>query len=214
MSVLIESVMMLFILSDMAILALSRLNTCIAVAALQGILLGAFVLLSNADSLSVRLVALAIVSIALKGIAYPFLMKRAIKESEARYEDAPIVGFGLSIAAGMAMLLVSSWLGARLHLKAGADLPFVVPGAFMTLFTGLFLVVARRKALSQCLGYVIFENGIYAFGLAAVGEVPALVELGILLDAFVAVLVMGIAIYRINRTFDHMDADRLSSLKG
>ncbi len=58
------------------------------------------------------------------------------------------------------------------------------------------------------------ENGIYAFGVALVGGVPLLVELGVLLDVFVAVFVMGIAIYHINREFDHIDADQLDRLRG
>jgi hydrogenase-4 component E len=82
------------------------------------------------------------------------------------------------------------------------------------MFTGLFLIIARRKALTQCIGYIVFENGIYAFGVAAAGEIPMLVELGLLLDAFVAVFVMGIAIYHIKQEFDHIDATELSSLKG
>jgi hydrogenase-4 component E len=55
---------------------------------------------------------------------------------------------------------------------------------------------------------------VYAFGMVILGEVPVLVELGVLLDAFVAVFVMGIAIYHISREFDHVDADQLDTLKG
>ena len=58
------------------------------------------------------------------------------------------------------------------------------------------------------------ENGIYAFGVALVGGVPVLVELGMLLDVFVAVFVMGIAVYQISREFDSIDADQLNHLKG
>ena len=57
------------------------------------------------------------------------------------------------------------------------------------------------------------ENGIYAFGMAFAVEEPLLVEMGILLDVFVAVFVMGITIYHISREFDHIDTDRLSALK-
>jgi hydrogenase-4 component E len=57
------------------------------------------------------------------------------------------------------------------------------------------------------------ENGIYAFGLAFALSEPLLVELGVLLDIFMAVFVMGIAIFHINREFNHMDTDRLSLLK-
>jgi len=60
----------------------------------------------------------------------------------------------------------------------------------------------------------VLENGIYCFGLAVVSGMPLLLELGVLMDIFVAVFVMGIAIYHINREFDHIDADRLSALKG
>jgi len=66
----------------------------------------------------------------------------------------------------------------------------------------------------QTLGYLAMENGIYAFGLAFAVEEPLLVEMGVLLDVFVAVFVMGIAIYHISREFDHIDTDRLSALRG
>ena len=74
-------------------------------------------------------------------------------------------------------------------------------------------IVSRRKAIMQTLGYLAMENGIYAFGLAFAVEEPLLVEMGVLLDVFVAVFVMGIAIHHISREFDHIDTDRLSALK-
>ena len=99
-------------------------------------------------------------------------------------------------------------------MKTGLNTTLVVPAALTTMLAGLFLIVARKNALTQCLGYIILENGIYIIGIVSVVEIPVLVELGILLDMFVAVLVMGIAIYHINREFDHLDADRLNILKG
>jgi hydrogenase-4 component E len=88
-----------------------------------------------------------------------------------------------------------------------------VPVALFSIFVGLFLIVARRKAITQVLGYLVLENGIYAFGLGAVHDASMLVELGILLDLVVAVFVMGIAIFHIARDFDHIDTDRLMRLK-
>jgi hydrogenase-4 component E len=89
----------------------------------------------------------------------------------------------------------------------------IVPVAFFTIMSGLFLIVSRRKALTQVLGYLVLENGIYAFGVALVDKQPMLVEMGILLDIFVAIFVMGIAIFHINREFDHIDTDKLSGLR-
>jgi len=86
--------------------------------------------------------------------------------------------------------------------------------AIFTMMTGLLLLTTRRKALTQVVGYLALENGIYTFGVAVARDgSPWLVELGILLDVFVAVFVMGIAIFHISREFDHIDADQLTALK-
>jgi hydrogenase-4 component E len=196
------------------LLGMSLLSACIRVVAFQGILLGAFAIAAQSQALTPRLFAIAAAGVVLKGFVYPWLLRRAVQEAGVQKEIEPFVGTIPSVLLGIAMLGASIWIGGRLPLVKGQELPLVVPAALLTMLTGLFLIVARKKALNQCLGYLVFENGIYTFGVAAVGEIPALVELGILLDAFVAVLVMGIALYHINREFDHLDADRLSSLKG
>ena len=78
--------------------------------------------------------------------------------------------------------------------------------------TGLFIVLARKKALTQVIGFLVFENGITLFGAAVMREHPVIVELGILLDVLVLVFIMGIAVNQINREFSHIDSDRLNSL--
>ena len=72
---------------------------------------------------------------------------------------------------------------------------------------------SRRKALTQVMGYLVLENGIYLFGITLGREAPLLVEMGVSLDVFVAVFVMGIIIFHISREFDHIDVDQLASLK-
>jgi len=209
-----ETCMMVLIVLDLALLGISMVNTGILIVGLQGALLGAFVIAVNAPALSPRLFVIACAGIAIKGFLFPLLLRRTIKEANIQRDMNPFVGASLSLLIGILMLASALWLGAELPLMGVIRAPFTVPASFMTMFTGLFLIIARKKALTQCLGYIVFENGIYAFGVAAVGEIPSLVELGLLLDAFVAVFVMGIAIYRINQEFDHMDADELRSLKG
>jgi hydrogenase-4 component E len=214
MNSMVETILILLVLTNIAFLGLSMLGACIRVAALQGILIGIFTILSHPGEVTLRLSIIASVSILLKGFVFPLLLSRAIKEAGLRREIEPLVGYIPSILGGIVVLAVSIWLSSSMHFQTGTRLSLVVPASFMTLFTGLFLVVTRRKALTQALGYLVFENGIYTFGVAIVGEIPTLVELGVLLDGFVAILVMGIAIYHINREFDHIDADRLSALKG
>ncbi|MGV8059478.1 MAG: hydrogenase [Smithellaceae bacterium] len=211
----IEIMMILLVLSDMALLGLSRLRTCISIVSFQGMLLGLLALVTQFHALTPRLIMIAVASFVIKGFVFPFLLRRAIREAGTQNETEPFVGYIMSVISGLVMLGISLWLGAKLPMLAlvsGSSL--IVPAALTTLVTGLFLIIARRNALNQCLGYIIMENGIYTFGIASVVEIPLLVELGILLDVFVAVFVMGIAIYQINREFDHLDSDRLNILKG
>ncbi len=211
----IEIMMILLVLSDFSLLGLSRLRTCISIVSFQGMLLGLLPLVTQLGSITPRLMMIAAASFIIKGFVFPFLLKRGIREAGTQHESEPFIGYIWSLIAGLAMLGVSMWLGTKLPLFAeGSGTLLIIPAALTTLFTGLFLIIARRNALNQCLGYIIMENGIYTFGIFSVVEIPILVELGILLDVFVAVFVMGIAIYHINREFDHLDSDRLNVLKG
>ncbi len=210
----LELATILLFLTDLVVLGLSELGACIRIVAVQGILLGLFTLIAREDVLSLRLIILGVVSMGLKGFVFPFLLSRDIREAKVRREVEPFVGYAASILIGLLMLAASMWISARFPVPSSAGSSFVIPVALSTVFTGLFLSISRRKALTQVIGYLVFENGIYMFGITAAGEIPFLVEFGVLLDIFVAVFVMGLAINHINREFDHIDADQLSSLKG
>jgi hydrogenase-4 component E len=210
----IDRLMLLLILSDMALLGMTRLGGAIGLIAFQGVLLGGLALLSPEGAPTWRALLLAVAGLGLRGVLFPWLLRRVVRRVGIRHERDPLIGHGSSILIGIAMLASAMALGSRLPLKVAAGSGLVVPAALFTILTGVFVVITRRKALTQCLGYLVLENGIYGFGLAAVGEVPALVELGALLDVFVAVLVMGVAVYRLAEEFDHMDTDQLTMLRG
>ncbi len=215
MPVFIEMLMIVLILLDVVLLGVSRLGAFVRAVAVQGVVLGALTLVANSGNLTLRIAALAAVSMAVKGFLFPVMLERAMRGAGVRREIEPFVSFVTSMAACIVMLGVSLFLGWRLPLPdGGAGMPLVVPAAILTMLTGLFILVTRKKAVTQVVGYLTFENGIYAFGVVAVGEVNAIIEFGVLLDVFVAVFAMGIAIYQINREFDHIDTDHLSMLKG
>jgi hydrogenase-4 component E len=78
--------------------------------------------------------------------------------------------------------------------------------------TGLLLICARKKAITQVLGFLVLENGISVFGSGLLLEYGLVVELGILLDVFALVFILGIAVFQINRTFSSTDTDKLNRL--
>ena len=208
-----EAALVILMLTSLWLLGSSRLLSCIAAVAAQGVLLGALPLAAGIDAPVWRILLQALVSLGLKGIIFPLLLLRAARSVDVRREVEPFVGYSASLLIGVVMLAISLLVGRRLPLPATAAPVLLVPAAIFTALTGLFVIVGRRSAIVQALGYLAMENGIAAFGMALAEQEPLLVEMGTFLDAFVAVFVMGITIFHINREFDHIDSDRLSSLK-
>ena len=104
------------------------------------------------------------------------------------------------------------WLCGQLAPQPPPASQLALPVAFITMATGLFIIVARRKAITQVIGFLVFENGIGVFGTGMMLEHGVLVELGVLLDVMVLVFIMGIALFQISREFQHIDSDRLNQL--
>jgi len=206
-------ILVLVVLTNLKLLGSSRLGASIRVVAAQGVALGLLPVLAHRQDLTVHFALLAAGTIAIKGIVFPWFLFRAIREAEIAREIEPYVGYAASLVTGAAALGVSFWLCTRLPIPENIASPWLAPVSFFSIFAGLFLIVSRKRAVSQVLGFLVLENGIYTFGVGVVVRTPFLVEVGVLLDVFVAVFVMGIIIFHINREFDHIDVDRLSTLK-
>jgi len=209
----IDSILIFLVLTDLILLGSSRLKNAIRFVALQGLALGLLPMLAHSQGVVWHAVLLGAGSALLKGFVFPSLMNRALRETNASREIEPFVGYISSLLIGVGVLALSFWSGARLSLPWEAPSLLLVPAGLFTVWTGLFLIVARRKAITQVLGYIAMENGIFTLGMVLVEAMPLLVELGVLLDIFVAVFVMGIIVFHINREFDHIDSDQLAALK-
>jgi hydrogenase-4 component E len=207
-----EILVIVLILLNFRLLGTSRLGACVQTAALQAFVIGLLPLLAP-GSLEGWIVLMVIAAIVVKGLVLPALLRRALRETGVVRELEPLMGYTLSILTGTGLLVLCYLAGRSLQLPQGGAAQLLVPGTLFTMLTGLFLIVARRKAITQVLGFLVLENGIYLFGVAFAIHEPWLVQTGVLLDVFAAVFVMGITIHQINREFDHIDTDRLSSMK-
>ena len=205
-----QLVLLLVVLSDLAILGTTRLSSCIRGVAAQGLLLGLLPVLV-APQVSVHAVSLGVGTIVVKAIVLPWFLARAIREAAVRREIEPMVGFIASQLLGALALALAFAIAARLPLPAMQQ-PLLVPASLATVMIGFIVLTTRRKAITQVVGYLILENGIYLFGLTHTESVPFLLELGVLLDVFVGVFVMGIVVFHINREFDSLDSTRLTEL--
>ncbi len=211
--ILTNLILVLVVLTNLKLLGSSRIGSSIRVVAAQGVVLGLLPVLAHTHELSVRFTLLAAGTIAIKGVVFPWFLFRAVREAEVTREIEPYVGYVASLLAGVVILAVSFWMCTRLPMPETLASSWLAPVAIFSIFAGLFLIVSRKRALSQVLGFLVLENGVYTFGVGLAPQSSLLVEAGVLLDVFVAVFVMGITIFHINREFDHINTDQMSQLK-
>jgi len=211
-----DVVLLVLVMLDLFIVATSRVTAAIRASALQGLALAflPFALASNGSPEHlVHAACIALGTLLLKALLIPWLLPRAVDKVRIRREVEPFVSLHVSLLLGALLVGVAFWLSARLPMPRAGTSPLLVPVALATLLIGFFVIVNRKKAVTQVVGYLLMENGIFVFGMSLAREMPFVVELGILLDVLVGVFVFGIVIHHISRTFDHVDTHALSELR-
>jgi hydrogenase-4 component E len=209
MNILVSVVMGLNLLA----LGSSRLPSLIRVVAVQGVVLGIMPLVIERHHLGWRIVAVAVATVAGKGVLIPWMLAKAMRAANISREIEPQVGMLPSLLLGAAGTLAAVALAGSLPLVPAHAGSLLVPGAIASVLTGFVLLIGRTKAISQICGYLILENGIYLFGLLLLTSMPLLVEAGVLLDITVGVFVLGIIVDRIQRAFDSLDTRKLTALR-
>ena len=211
-----EIILAVLLLIDLSLVASARMLRCIHLAALHGLLIGIFPLVlwdysgEGFPALAILLVAGA--GVLIKGVLLPRLLRHAMDHAKVKRELEPWIGYAESLGVVLLLSALAFYLWIRCAVTPSGVPILAAPVAFTTMITGLFITIARKKALTQVIGFLIFENGITVFGMGMGVECGLLVELGIMLDVLVLVFVMGIAMFHINREFSHIDADRLNHL--
>jgi hydrogenase-4 component E len=210
----IDLLFVLVLVLDLFVLASSRLRAGIRAVAAQGVLLGLLPVALAGDATAAGHVALlALGAVAVKAVGIPWLLSRATRESTVSREVAPLVGFVPTLVAGALGVAAAIWLGSDLPLPIPGRHALLVPTSMGTVWTGVLLIVTRRKAVGQVLGFLVLENGVFVLGLLLSDFMPVMVEVGVLLDLLAAVFVMGLVMFDIQRAFASLDTEKLSSLR-
>ena len=211
MSHLDQILLLTVVLTNFVVLGTTRLSTCIRAVAVQGFVLGVLPLVLHPGG-GLSLIGLSAGSVIIKAGILPWFLLWAIREAAVRREVEPLIGYITSLLLGAVAVALAFAIAQRLPLP-GQEPSLLVPVAMSTLIIGLLVLTTRVKAVTQVVGYLMLENGIYTFGLTLAERVPLLVELGVLLDVFVGVFIMGIVVFHINREFDSISSAHLTELK-
>lgn len=149
----------------------------------------------------------------LKGMAIPVLLRTMVKRVGIQPHIAPYINTQTSLLAAGALVMFAYALMRPWVTVSTLPTREALPLAMSLLFVSLLIIVSRRKALTQVIGFLMLENAIALLAAAGAYGVPLLVELGIFLDALMGFLVMQIFVYHIHETFDTIDVEELARLK-
>jgi hydrogenase-4 component E len=212
MSSFVDPLLALVLLMNFFLLGTSRLRAAIGASAIQGALLGVTTVVVH-GALDARALIVGAAAIAIKALLIPAMLQRALREAAIKREIEPFISYVTSLllcalATGTAVLFASELPLAREHVGS-----LLIPASLATVLTGFIVLTTRLKAITQVVGYLVLENGIFIMGLALHDAMPFLVEIGVLLDLLVGIFVIGIVINHINRAFSSIDVTKLDSLK-
>ena len=190
------------------------LFTAIRLYGLQSLLLGGVAVVMALGDHRPHLFASAALTIGLKGALIPWFLMRVIDRIGIHREIQPYVNIPSSLLICLALTVVGYRVSAGLAEDQSGPTHHVIGVALSMVLMGLFLMVSRRKAVTQILALLVVENAVFLVALGATTGMPLVVELGISFDVLLAVLVLGILVHRIADRFESMDVSRLSKLKG
>lgn len=179
----------------------------------QSVVLGALTAAVGYFGHDPQLYVVAVLLFGIKAVAIPKLLRRVSQRFTAGRESAPYVNTATSLVVS-GLLVLLAYAAAR-PLEAVADAPTRagMPLAMGLLFISLFIIISRKLAITQVIGFLMLENAIALLAVLATYGVPLIVELGVFLDALMGFLVMQIFLYDIHDTFSTTDVDVLERLK-
>jgi hydrogenase-4 component E len=203
----------LVLLAGIAILWRHSIPAYIDSFARQSFLLALATLVVAVGSGARELYLVAALVFLVKVVAIPRLLHRVLGAVKADLEVHPYVNVPFSLA--LAGLLTMAAYAVADPVMALSDHPTRsgIPLALAVVFVGFLIVVSRRSALTQIVGFLVMENGIALLAVLAAYGIPLIVELGVFLDVLLGFLVMLVFVHRIRETFETTDVDQLRKLR-
>jgi hydrogenase-4 component E len=156
----------------------------------------------------------AALTVALKGLLIPWFLMRVIDRIGIRREIEPFLNVPVSLLVCVGLTVVGYRVSTGFPEGVRGVSHHLIGVALSLLLIGLFLMVTRKKAVSQILALMMIENAVFLVAAGITTGMPFVVELGISFDVILAVLILGVMVGRIVDRFESMDVSRLSKLKG
>jgi hydrogenase-4 component E len=190
--------------------------TLVRLFALQSLALGALALTVAFVTDAAHIYVVAVLTVAIKGMVIPWMLLYVMRQIKVDREVEPMVSIPLSLLLCGGLTVVAFYLTQPIIIVGGAIDTITkncLAISLAVVFIGFFTMISRKKAITQIMGLLTMENGLFLAAISVTYGMPLIVELGIFFDILVAVLIMGLFAFRINKTFASVDTTILRRLR-
>jgi len=192
-----------------------RLDFAIKTYTAQSIALSITMFLSVFYYFEYELILSAVLTLLIKGILIPFVMKKITDKIVEDENVKPFINFTYSVLICIFIVIFSFYITSNTFYRSTENgaMQKVLAIGLSIIFIGIFLMLARKKALIQIIGFLTLENGIILGATSTVKGLPLIVEIGVFFDVFVGAIMAGILVFHIKDTLESIDTSKLSDLK-
>jgi hydrogenase-4 component E len=210
---LLNSLAALLLLLSFAMLAQRRVVTLVNLLATQGALLFVATLLLARRTGETHLYFSALLTLTLKVGFMPWLLHRLIRRLGVYWDTEPLINPSGIMLLGLLVVVFAFGLAQPISALASTATRSSIGIALAVILLAFLMMITRRKAMSQVVGFLAMENGLFFGAMSSTYGMPMVVELGVALDILVAMLVLGVFFFQIREQFDSLDLHHLESLK-
>jgi hydrogenase-4 component E len=210
---LLNTLAALLLLLSFAMLSQRRIVALVNMLALQGALLFAATVLLAWRTGDNNLYISAGLTLGLKVIFLPWLLHRLIRRLGVYWDTEPLLNTTGTMLAGVLVVIFSFGLAQPISALASTATRNSIGIAVAVILIAFLTMITRRKAMSQVVGFLSMENGLFFGAMSATYGMPMVVELGVALDVLVAMLVLGVFFFQIREQFDSLDLKNFETLK-
>ena len=203
----------LMLLIGFAMLAQRRILRLIHLFAAQGLVLSVNTFVVALTIGQTHLLFSAALTLGLKVLALPWILHRLIDRLDIRWDVETLINIPTIMVVGIVLVILSFNLALPISELAGTITRSTLGIALASVLIAFLMMITRRKAVPQVIGFLSMENGLFFAATSATYGMPMVVELGIALDVLVGTFIFGVFFLQIRETFDSLDTSHLEKLK-
>lgn len=201
------------LLSAFAMLVQKRIYSLIHIFAWQGLLLSLNTAIVGYVANKHHLYISSILTLSLKVFLLPYILHVLVVRLKIRKEVETLVNIPMTMLIGLALVIFSYHLMAPVSQLSTLITKSTLAIALSTVMIGLLMMITRKHAVTQIIGFLAMENGLFFAATSATYGMPLVVELGVALDVLIAAFIFGIFFFHIHTTFDSLDIEQMARLK-